>query len=522
VNSEEKKNPSYIQPLSRIFRWLVAFSFFLLFVLVILLVANAEPSSGGLLPWIGYTSWALASLSFVGLVVGTVYAYSKYSELRLAIIFVAILTTGIFIAHLYTIYEPNEHSIMDETYYVPSAATFVNGTHCRPYGESCNIEHPFLSKAIIGAGIVAFGPNGFGWRIGNVIVGTFTVPLLFILAWRLTQNKRLAYVSTLLLSFDTMYFVHSGAALIDIQQVFFALVAFVIYFSDFTVWKFDRYILAGIVLGLAGLSKETGVFLAAALVTYHLLFGSESRFKKILTSAEMLLLALLVVIIGLQIYDSLLTGGAIPTFVDHLKFMLSYGSSLIGPGWTDRVFNTPITPLNWLTFYSPIEYFATTVTVCTNLVNGNCLSSYSYVGIGYYGVTNMLETWMTFFWAPLVGVEIYRGAKAKKHAEQVAAAPEIGPLQPPRDNKLAGLALIWFAWSYLPYLAIFAYGRVTYPFYMVPAVPPISLGCAYFVTRDWFPRRLTLLYIAAVFVWFFLYFPDKNFLPGTIRAVIGR
>jgi 4-amino-4-deoxy-L-arabinose transferase-like glycosyltransferase len=522
VNSENAAAAGYLGSLSRLFRWLVSFAFVMLFALLLLIAWNAAASSPVLLRWIGFSSWALGVLSFVSLVVGVVYVYLKYAELRLAIVFISILTTATFVAHMYTIYEPKEHSIMDETYYVPSSITLVNGTHCRPYGEGCNMEHPFLAKAIIGAGMVAFGQVGFGWRIPQVILGTFCIPLFFILSWRVTKNKRLSYFSVLLLSFDTMFFVHSGAALIDIQQVFFALTAFVIYFCEVRVWKLNKYFLAGIALGLTGLSKETGVFLAGALVTYHLAFSSERKLTRVFTSVEMLALALIVFIVGLQAYDSLLTFGAVPTFVDHVKFMLSYGGSLIGPGWTDRVLNTPITPINWLTFYSPIEYFATTVTVCTNLVNGSCLSSYSYIGIGYYGITNMLETWMTFFWAPLVGVEMYRWRRAKVAALEPTTSPESTPIRENGDFKLAAFAFIWFAWAYLPYLAIFGYGRVTYPFYMVPAIPAIALGCGYFITRSWFPPRLTWVYLIAVAVWFFLYFPDKGFLPGTVRAIIGR
>jgi hypothetical protein len=88
--------------------------------------------------------------------------------------------------------------------------------------------------------------------------------------------------------------------------------------------------------------------------------------------------------------------------------------------------------------------------------------------------------------------------------------------------KFAALALVLFLWSYLPYIVLWIYGRVTYPFYILPAVPAIATGAAYFVTRDWFPRHVSWFYLAAAFSWFFWYFPLKDFLPVFLRAALGR
>jgi dolichyl-phosphate-mannose--protein O-mannosyl transferase len=90
------------------------------------------------------------------------------------------------------------------------------------------------------------------------------------------------------------------------------------------------------------------------------------------------------------------------------------------------------------------------------------------------------------------------------------------------ETKLALLSLIWFSWNYFPYLALFAAGRVTYPFYFIPALPAVAMGASYFLTWKSVPRYARFLYVAGAFLFFFLFFPDKAFLPVWLRALIGR
>ena len=123
-----------------------------------------------------------------------------------------------------------------------------------------------------------------------------------------------------------------------------------------------------------------------------------------------------------------------------------------------------------------------------------------------------MMVWMVFFWFPLV---VYRWARGGKKAGSPAAEGE-------GELKAGVFALVWFLWGYLPYVGLWLYGRVTYPFYILPAVPALALGTAYFATREWFSSRLAAVYLFASFAWFFWYFPDKAFLPDWVRALIGR
>jgi hypothetical protein len=194
--------------------------------------------------------------------------------------------------------------------------------------------------------------------------------------------------------------------------------------------------------------------------------------------------------------------------------MLSYGASLIGPGWTYGN-NIQITPLSWMTYYQPVTYYGTSVSVCAN-------TCYSYVGVAYYGVSNLIETWTTYLWMPLAGMATWKVFRPRPKGLEQFGFVDTASWNLSGSTKLAVLSLIWFSWNYFPYLLLFAYGRVTYPFYFISALPGVAMGGSYFLTRSWVPRYLQVIYLAGAFVFFLMFFPDKAFLPVWLRAMIGK
>lgn len=486
-------------------------------------------------------------------VLGAFWFVLRYPNHRKTLLVLALITTGLVIAHFYTINSPPTAScydsnttpnvdgcVMDEIYYVPAAQALLSGAKCGPYVNNCNFEHPFLSKAIIAAGIVLFGNNDFGWRFFVVVMGVACIPILFAICWRISRDSTLSLFAAFLLAFETLFFVHSSIAVIDVQPVFFALLAFLVYLSDFRLWRLNSFTLAGILLGLSALSKETALFLVLFLVAYNAVLGTGTRRFRLLTSLEIFIVTTVVFAAGLQIYATLFGNSSVHTFLDEVHYILSYGSSLKGVGWTDAVFGTPITPLNWMTYYSAVGYFVTRV-----LVNGVP----EYVALGYWGTPNFFEIWLTYLWAPYVVFLGYKRWRARRSApaadapgapvapatdlsfddapviaeqEVTTGGAEESPHSPDPSLKLAGFALLWFAFTYFPYFAIYIYGRVTYPFYLIPAIPAIAIGCAYVLSRRWFPREVAYILLGGVFLWFFLYYPDKSFLPTWLRIILGH
>ncbi len=492
----------------------------LLLVTLLLLWVNAHSPNTLSLTLVQLATVLFVLACFVTIAVGLTGAWRDRPDLKAPIVFLSVLVLVVLSLHFYTVGAPATQDcfdktkgvfgcVMDEVYYVPASQNILSGVQCAPYQDNCNLEHPFLGKAFVAAGIATFGLTDFGWRFFQVILGTACIPLLFSVVIKLSGDRRVAYYSSILLAGDTMFFVHSGAALIDIQPIFFALVAFLMYLLNLRFWKVDGFVLAGVFMGLAGLSKETAIFLFAALLSYHAIFSRGSFRDWVSSSLKMAIPAGVVFVVGLQIYDSLYAG-AFPSFLQDIQFVLSYGSGLLGPGWTDPVLNSPITPLSWLTFYSPVGYFLTHVT--QTITSGSSQSQLVYTDVGYYGITNMLVVWTVFAWAPYV---LYQAIKRRRLAGGVSDAGS-------RALQTGLFALIWFAWTYIPYLALWIYGRVTYPFYFLPAIPALAIGSSYFITRSWFSSKIALVYLLAVCGWFFLFYSDKSFLPIWLRAILGK
>ena len=569
--------------------------------------------------------------------------------------------------------------IMDEVYYVPEAMGMLAGIHCSTNLPNCHMEHPPLSPLLVAAGMAIFGVyNAFGWRLMPMLLGTFSVPLLFGIAWKVSRNKKIALLSALLLALDVMFFAQSGAALLDIPMAFFGLAATLVYVMGWRLWVLDRYVLAGILLGAAGLSKETAVFMAAGLLTYNFFLGAEppavetgdspslvaaesgsqpsssdmtpdwkvpgadlygpgasgglslwdasgaaqnlsalgaqtvtrpeqawemqgpadgivpaslpasqastpfsvaldggwpaaapglsgpapdsspvgrpekheyprtrhaktaspwwsdsGKYGRFVTTAKMAFVMALVFCAGLQAYDSTLATPGVPNFLDQIHYILSYGSSLIANQlnckttgyWCQWPTGTaPIIPPDWILYYTPVTYYGTSVSVCPDSVKGACLSGqYSYVSVAYYGTTNFFETWTVFIWVPLVAYLLYRARRKPQGSldafvsQGAAKGPDLDP-----ELRFGALALTWFAWNFIPYLFLFAGGRVTYPFYFIPAIPGVAMGASFLLTRKSIPRWLVAVYMVAVFIFFFLYFPVKDFLPVWIRVALGH
>ena len=434
--------------------------------------------------------------------------------------------------------------IMDEIFYVPEGMALLNGQHCSTgvnAPTNCHLEHPPLVPALIAGGMAIFGEySAVGWRFAPALLGTLSIPLLFGIAWKVSGSKKLAYLPAVLLAADVMFFSQSGAALLDVPEVFFGLAAFFAYFAGLRVWKFDKYIISGALLGLAGLAKETAIFLALALVTYILFFEDEKLRHRTVSILKVALVVGVVFIAGLQAYDTILVSPSLPgttscpmngnSFVNQIGYMLCYGASLSSGcpwacGWKDSNLGTYITPFNWITYYSPVAYLRTVVSVCPNSVNGVCQSGgYSYVSVAYYGVTNFLETWTVYIWIPLVAYSLYRAYRQRQPTLEAFGGENAGnaPITLLGELKFAAFALVLFLWSYVPYVALFFAGRVTYPFYFLPAVPAVAMGATFWITRSWFPRWLLYVYVGMTIVFFFIYFPYKGFLPDWLRVLIGH
>lgn len=76
--------------------------------------------------------------------------------------------------------------------------------------------------------------------------------------------------------------------------------------------------------------------------------------------------------------------------------------------------------------------------------------------------------------------------------------------------RLGALALAWFLMTYMPFFATTLLGqRISYLFYFLPSLPAVALAGSYFLLHAGLPRVVLWVYLAAVLLGFYGYFPFK-------------
>jgi dolichyl-phosphate-mannose-protein mannosyltransferase len=138
--------------------------------------------------------------------------------------------------------------VFDEQAYVVDAPN-INGHLGTKWGE-----HPPLAKLIIARSIVLFGNNPWGWRLPAICLSSLGVILFYGICRRLTRSHRVAFVAAFLLTFENMYFINGGVAMLDVYLVFFMLLAFWLYLKGPAWWW-----AAAVTGAMAALCKFSGV-----------------------------------------------------------------------------------------------------------------------------------------------------------------------------------------------------------------------------------------------------------------------
>lgn len=84
-------------------------------------------------------------------------------------------------------------------------------------------EQPPLHYYLIRLGTLLFGDNAYGWRMKNVLLGSLTVPLLFLLGRALFPGRRTALLAALFLLFDPLHLYYSRTIYAEISSLPFFL-----------------------------------------------------------------------------------------------------------------------------------------------------------------------------------------------------------------------------------------------------------------------------------------------------------
>lgn len=376
--------------------------------------------------------------------------------------------------------------IFDETYYVNVARILLRlpqqpnvWPNATPGIDSVNQEHPLLAKLMIALSMGVLGDNAWGWRIPSVVFGLVSIFVLYLLLKKKSKSPLIALLGTFLFSFDTLVFVHSRIATLDIFVLGFMLVGFYWYFSG-------RLKLSALAMALSTLCKIGGFYGVLTVGAFQLARELSSRGRKadwqgLLTFFE----KYGIVYIGsflvlLTVLDYFWAGYKNP--FEHLSHIYTYTFALRAPDarnpndiWSY--------PWEWLLNQVRIHYAAVNVTVYTDHT-----VSRTYASVDFLGAMNPTVIFMTI---PAMLYCAYTYYKTK--------------------SEFALLILAWFSMTYFPFYPAALIGhRIMYIFYFLNTVPAVAASIAYMIGRESPPKIIVVAYVVAVLAAFYMMFPFKT------------
>lgn len=383
--------------------------------------------------------------------------------------------------------------VFDEIFYARDACWYVAGSEA-----ICNVSglvsrsHPPLGKWLIGAGIAAFGYDPFGWRVAVAAAGTASVPLVYLLGWRLLRGFRAGMALTVgaaagagLFATDLLAIVQSRVAMLDAFIALFVLAAVLAIVLDRDRetprpgtprpwwWRpaFGRpwRLLAGACLGAATAVKWSGAYVAPAIIGLVVIWAIVERRRadpragwgSWVTQAvrrEALPTLVLLGLVPLLVYVASYTGrmpGAVlalpwdPGSVwngiwQHQRAMLDFHTELGG----DHPYQSP--PWSWPLLLRPVAYwFADEGGRYREIMAlGNPVVWWP----GLVALIGLLVTWARSGWGWLRPEPVILGA--------------------------AGA-------TYLPWLILSGDRSQTFLWYFLPTVPFLCLALGTFVAWSW-------------------------------------
>jgi dolichyl-phosphate-mannose--protein O-mannosyl transferase len=396
---------------------------------------------------------------------------------RLDTISVALVTAAAGVLRMIRLTTP-PNLYFDEYYYAKEACFLAH--HSKAIcgiGEHAVTPHPPLGKWLISLGIRAFGNVPLGWRIGPVIAGTLTVLLLYILARRLLGSTLGAVIASGLLAIDLLHFVQSRIGMLDVFAALFVVASFLFLVIDRDQTRASPearrrlmarpwLIAAGLSAGAAAATKWVG-FLLLATIWVLALAWSLSRptpsverqrrqhlFDHLRTEGRVLLVALAVApaLIYVLSYTVRLEGAILAwpwshgswvrNFLGTQKYMLLFHlnvadvSPYTSPAWS------------WPLVRRPVIYF--------------------FNGVSPTQSQEILAMGSPFVWWTSLASLGWVAVTALRR--RTIAGPEF-------------VILGGFLGLYAPWLAISTERSLTFLFYLLPALPFMTLSIAYVAVR---------------------------------------
>jgi predicted membrane-bound dolichyl-phosphate-mannose-protein mannosyltransferase len=369
--------------------------------------------------------------------------------------------------------DPRANLIGDELWYVQAARVIagvpvlmhhLSGT--AQSGIDPNSEHPSLAKVAMATMIHLMGDREVAWRIPSVVLGTLAIWLIYLVVLQVGGSRREAWFAAFILAFDTLFFIHSRIATLDIYLVTFSLLGTWLYLRSYLE-------LAAVVFAVAALCKANGVLGLMAMYLYEALIHRREwrtpNWRAIGRRALAFGFFVAFFVLGLGALDGFWSEYSGP--FEHLAHMVSFHSGIkhVGPSS-----GTDSNALQWWLNEGSFDYLTWTETK--------------------NGVTRRI-----LFRAMMNGYVIFSAPLALLYAAEKCWKD---------DSRVATFALASVIANYVPIFVAWAVAsRTSYIYYMVPVLPGIA--CALALSAFAVPRYLRWGFAATILYAFLLSFPFR-------------
>jgi predicted membrane-bound dolichyl-phosphate-mannose-protein mannosyltransferase len=375
-------------------------------------------------------------------------------------------------------------AMFDEIYFARTAYELIR------YQSPFEYTHPPLGKLFIASGIIAFGLNTFGWRIVPFIFGVLMIPIMYFFGKKMFNTRFGAFSSAFLMTFESLHFVLSRIAMVDIILSTFILLMF---YWFYTYYKGDFFkkgwndvylplLLSGFFFAMAISVKWTALYGALAVLVLFLMLKKDEQktgysrkvFFKPFLLTPLIVMFISFIIFGFIIYVLSYTptmgvpgeGSGLEMVFRYQENMLRYHETLTAT----HPFSSPW--WSWIFMIKPVWVYTLNNPVENTVSN--------IVAIG-----NPAIWWISI---PFLLFVLWKWIKEK-------------------DSTCRFIGVV-FILQLLPYMFI---GRVLFLYHMMINIPFIIFSITYGLNILWYKNKkykyLVIAYFLAVMVTFLYFYP---------------
>lgn len=244
--------------------------------------------------------------------------------------------------------------IFDEVYHAFTARELLHG-HIEawewwttpPEGVAYEWTHPPVAKYGMVLGMIIFGENSFGWRVGSAVSGVVSLVGIYYLTLVLTRSPRLSILSVFLVSIEGLHISQSRVGMNDAYMLNFLVWS--LYFAASRRWK-----VSAILYGLALSSKWSALYGTIPLASLYLYqhglpsWSTHSLVTNLFSPVRLLLISCCIYLLSYAPF--IFVGHTWEQFVELHRQMWYYHTHLVA------THDYQSTPQDWIFAARPVWY----------------------------------------------------------------------------------------------------------------------------------------------------------------------